>query len=72
MRLAPILLPLALCAAPAIAQPKPIQLPPELTDPAAADRLADAMQAADRHVPEALARAFATVVLRMGARVLWP
>ena len=50
MRLAPILLPLALCAAPAIAQPKPIQLPPELTDPAAADRLAEAMQAASRAV----------------------
>lgn len=47
------LLPLSLCAAPAFAQPVPpaapgepemIQLPPELTDPATASKLADAMQ----------------------------
>ena len=47
MRISLILLPLCLCAAPALAQPAPpptIQLPPELTDPATADRLADAMQ----------------------------
>ena len=50
MRIRLILLPLALCAAPALAQPYPpppppaIQLPPELTDPATADRLTDAMQ----------------------------
>jgi hypothetical protein len=37
------LLPLICASAPAIAQPTP-QLPPELTDPATADRLADAMQ----------------------------
>jgi hypothetical protein len=48
------ILPLLVCAAPATAQavapvapaePKAVQLPPELTDPATADRLADAMQA---------------------------
>ena len=47
MRISLILLQLSLCAAPALAQPVPppaIQLPPELTDPATADRLADAMQ----------------------------
>jgi len=47
MRISLILLPLSLCAAPALAQPAPpptIQLPPELTDPATADRLTDAMQ----------------------------
>ena len=47
MRISLILLPLCLCAAPALEQPVPppaIQLPPELTDPATADRLADAMQ----------------------------
>ena len=38
-----ILLPLTLCAAPALAQAAPAA-PPELTDPATADRLADAMQ----------------------------
>ena len=38
-----IILPLLLCASPALAQPAP-QLPPELTDPATADRLADAVQ----------------------------
>src|SRR6185503_11221913 len=47
MRISLILLPLSLCAAPALAQPVPpaiMQLPPELTDPATADRLTDAMQ----------------------------
>src|SRR5437763_16957364 len=38
-----ILLPLLLCASPALAQPMP-QLPPELTDPATADKLANAVQ----------------------------
>ena len=37
------ILPLLLCASPAVAQPVP-QLPPELTDPATADKLANAMQ----------------------------
>ena len=49
MRVRFILLPLSLLAAPAYAQTAPppdaIQIPPELTDPAAGDRLADAMQA---------------------------
>jgi hypothetical protein len=45
MRKALILLPLVACATPALAQPATIQLPPELTDPATADRLTDAMQA---------------------------
>jgi len=40
-----ILLPLLLAATPAVAQPASVQLPPELTDPATADRLTDAMQA---------------------------
>ena len=52
MRTSLILLPLSLCATPAVAQPFPppppppglVQLPPELTDPATADRLTDAMQ----------------------------
>lgn len=52
MRLKLILLPLSLCAAPAAAQmapaapaePRAFLLPPELADPATADRLADAMQ----------------------------
>lgn len=49
MRTSFVLLPLLLCAAPALAQPLPpsppvLQLPPELTDPATADRLTDAMQ----------------------------
>ena len=51
MRISFVLLPLSLCAAPALAQPLPpppppplLQLPPELTDPATADRLTDAMQ----------------------------
>src|SRR5437763_9171900 len=37
------ILPLLLSASPALAQPAP-QLPPELTDPATADKLANAMQ----------------------------
>jgi DNA-binding transcriptional MerR regulator len=46
MRKALILLPLVAWAVPAAAQsPADIQLPRELTDPATADRLADAMQA---------------------------
>ena len=44
MRTKLILVPLLLCASPALAQPAP-QLPPQLTDPAVADRVADAMQA---------------------------
>jgi len=49
MRTSLILLPLTVCAAPALAQAAPaapdmIRVPPELTDPATADRLADAMQ----------------------------
>ena len=44
MRKTLILLPLLLAASPALAQPAP-QLPPELTDPATADKLAGAMQA---------------------------
>jgi hypothetical protein len=43
MRIALALLPLSLLATPALAQP--IQLPPELTDPATADKLARSMQA---------------------------
>ena len=39
-----IFLPLILAATPAVAQPAP-QLPPELTDPATAQRLGNAMQA---------------------------
>jgi len=47
MRIGLALLPLSLCAAPVFAQaapPPPPQLPPELADPATADRLANAMQ----------------------------
>ena len=45
MRKILVLLPLLGFAAPAMAQPAPRpQLPPELTDPATADRLADAVQ----------------------------
>jgi hypothetical protein len=43
MRKTVILLPLLLAATPALAQPMP-QVPPELTDPATADKLANAMQ----------------------------
>jgi hypothetical protein len=39
-----ILLPLLVCATPAVAQPAP-QLPPQLTDPATAQKLTNAMQA---------------------------
>lgn len=45
MRSSLILLPLLLCAAPALAQPANQYLPPQLTDPATADRLTDMMQA---------------------------
>lgn len=51
MRPSLALLPLSLCAAPALAQsaepaaPKIMQLPPMLADPATADRLADSIQA---------------------------
>jgi hypothetical protein len=48
MRITLVLLPLLLSATPALAQPAPpppvAPLPRELTDPATADRLADAMQ----------------------------
>ena len=46
------LLPLLLCAAPALAQPAPaepdLQIPREMTDPATAKKLADAMQVLSR------------------------
>ena len=50
MRKASLILPLAILAAPAVAAPPPpppelIQIPPELTDPATADRLAGMAQA---------------------------
>jgi len=45
MRKAILAIPLLMFASPALAQPAPPpQLPPELTDPATADRLADAVQ----------------------------
>src|SRR6184192_3850501 len=44
MRKSLILLPLLLCAAPALAQSPAPQLPPQLADPALADRLANAAQ----------------------------
>ena len=44
MRKIALLLPLLMCASPAVAQPVP-QLPPELTDPATAQRITGAMQA---------------------------
>src|SRR5437868_3162999 len=44
MRKSLIILPLLLASSPALAQPAP-QLPPELTDPATAQRLAGTMQA---------------------------
>ena len=48
MRAQLMILPLLLCAAPAVAQTAPapaLQVPPQLNDPATADRLARAMQA---------------------------
>ncbi|MFL6720799.1 MAG: hypothetical protein ACJ8FT_03205 [Sphingomonas sp.] len=46
MRKSLILLPLLVAATPAVGQPMPqVQLPPELTDPATAQRLTGAMQA---------------------------
>jgi hypothetical protein len=45
MRKIVMILPLFVWAAPAAAEPKPIQLPRELTDPASAQKLANAMQA---------------------------
>jgi hypothetical protein len=46
MRKSLILVPLLMCASPAFAQPLPApQLPPEITDPATAQRIADAGQA---------------------------
>jgi|SRR4051794_24845514 hypothetical protein len=44
MRKSLILLPILLNAAPALGQSVPPRLPPELTDPRVADRVADAMQ----------------------------
>lgn len=46
MRFGLVLLPLSICAAPAIAQPAPpaVQMPPELASPATIDRITDAMQ----------------------------
>jgi hypothetical protein len=49
MRISLVLLPLAACAAPALAQPAAppatqLQVPPEITDPATAARLVDAMK----------------------------
>jgi hypothetical protein len=40
-----LFIPLLLIAAPAVAQPVPPQLPPELTDPATTQKLTNAMQA---------------------------
>ena len=45
MRLMLIPVSLLLCAAPALAQPPASQVPPQLTDPATVDRIADTMQA---------------------------
>ena len=45
MRKILIVLPLLLCASPALAQDAPPQIPPELTDPATVHRLAGTMQA---------------------------
>jgi len=50
MRKSLILLPLLLCAAPALAQTAAPQLPPQLADPALADRLANAAQALSKAV----------------------
>ena len=49
MRTKLIMLPLLLCASPGLAQPAP-QLPPELTDPAAMQKLATTFQALSRAV----------------------
>ena len=43
MRINLVLLPLSLCAAPALAQPAPNAIPRELTDPATVHRLTDTM-----------------------------
>jgi hypothetical protein len=43
-----LFIPLLLIAAPAVAQPVPPQLPPELTDPATTQKLTNAMQALSR------------------------
>jgi len=56
MRIGLVVLPLALCAAPGLAQPA-APLPPEVTDPATVDRLTDAVQSLsgaflDLHVGE--------------------
>lgn len=45
MRATLVVLPFALCAAPALAEPAQVTIPRELTDPATADRLAGMMQA---------------------------
>ncbi|HKP33338.1 MAG TPA: hypothetical protein VJT70_00995, partial [Sphingomicrobium sp.] len=45
-----LILPLLLTAAPAMAQPAPPQLPPELTDPRTAQKLTNAMQALSQAV----------------------
>lgn len=44
MRASLVLLPLSLCAAPALAQPASTQAPPQLVDPATADQVANAVQ----------------------------
>lgn len=44
MRISLVLLPLSICAAPALAQPAPNAIPRELTDPATVHRLTDTMQ----------------------------
>lgn len=45
MRLRLLALPLLLCAAPSVAQPDNVKLPPEISDPRLANRLVDALQA---------------------------
>jgi hypothetical protein len=45
-----LFLPMLLCAAPALAQGAPPQLPPELTDPATVERLSGAMQAVSQAI----------------------
>ena len=44
MRISLVLLPLSLCAAPALSQPAPDAIPRELTDPSTVHRLTDTMQ----------------------------